>query len=64
MGSEFAQSLGQLFFKMLRKEVAPLKAVLVVTEADQAEVLAQTLAHAPFLGQRYYLAACLLPTRA
>ncbi len=64
MGSAFAESLSRLFFRVLRRQEAAVRAVVVLTQADDAHALAQTLQHAPFLGQRFYLAGCLLPNRA
>lgn len=57
--SELASSLSQLFLRVLRRQEPGIGVVVVVTEASQADTLVQTLKHAPFLGQRYKLQACL-----
>lgn len=55
--SELAQMLSQIFLQVLRREIPAVRLVVIVTNATDAEPLTQTLRHAPFLGQRYRLAA-------
>lgn len=55
--SELAQVLSQMFLQVLRREIPAVRLVVIVTDATDAEPLRQTLRHAPFLGQRYRLAA-------
>ena len=60
MQTGLASALQALFLSLLRREDAPVKAVVVVSEAKTVDSLAATLKHAPFLGQRYRL-ICSLP---
>lgn len=55
--SELSQVLSQIFLQVLRREIAAVRLVVIVTTATDAEPLRQALRHAPFLGQRYRLAA-------
>jgi len=57
MRSELAQVLSQMFLQVLRREIPAVRLVVIVTDANDAKPLEQTLRHAPFLGQRYRLAA-------
>jgi hypothetical protein len=57
--SELTAALSQLFFSALRRQQGKVGMVIVVTQANAADVLANTLKHAPFLGQRYRLVASL-----
>jgi hypothetical protein len=59
MRSELPAALSQLFLGVLRRQVPSVQAVALVTQADSAQTLEATLRHAPFLRQRYRLAACL-----
>ena len=61
--SELAQVLSQIFLRVLRREIPAVRLVVIVSTATDADPLRQTLRHAPFLGQRYRLAAshCLPP---
>ena len=59
MQTGLASVLQSLFLSLLRRTEAPVKAVIVVTEAKTVDSLAATLKHAPFLGQRYRLTASL-----
>jgi len=59
MRSELAAALGKLFLDVLRRHQPIVVGVIVVTKATDASALAQTLKHAPFLGQRYRLVGCL-----
>ena len=58
MRSELAGALSQLFLQVLRRQADPVRLVIIVTTAADASALAETLRHAPFLGQRYRLAGC------
>lgn len=62
--SELASSLSQLFLRVLRRQEPTVALVVIVTEARDASGLTQALKHAPFLGQRYRLVACLPLTGA
>lgn len=62
--SELTSSLSQLFLRVLRRQEQTVAAVVIVTVARDASGLTQALKHAPFLGQRYRLIACLPLTRA
>ena len=53
--SELARSLSRLFLQLLRREVKPVRLVIVVTSAADVAPLFETLRHAPFLAQRYRL---------
>lgn len=57
MRSELAQVLSQIFLQVLRREVPVVRLIVVITTAGDANPLGQTLRHAPFLSQRYRLAA-------
>lgn len=57
--SEFPAALSQLFFSVLRRQQGKVGMAIIVTQANTADVLANTLKHAPFLGQRYRLVASL-----
>jgi len=59
MQTGLASVLQSLFLSLLRRTEAPVKAVIVVTEAKTVDSLAATLKHAPFLGQRYRLISSL-----
>ncbi|MCD8537054.1 MAG: hypothetical protein LRY56_05995 [Burkholderiaceae bacterium] len=59
MRSELASALSQLFFGVLRRQEPAVGCVLIVTQAVDASVLAESLKHAPFLAQRYRLTASL-----
>lgn len=63
MRSELASELSRLFFRVLRRQEPSVAAVIIVTAAVDASALQSTLLHAPFLGQRYRLAASL-PSQA
>jgi hypothetical protein len=62
MQTGLASALQALFLSLLRREDEPVRAVVLVSEAQTIDSLAATLKHAPFLGQRYRL-ICSLPLR-
>jgi hypothetical protein len=59
MRSELPTALSHLFLGVLRRQVPAVQAVALVTQANSAQAIEATLRHAPFLRQRYRLAACL-----
>ncbi len=59
LGSELPAALSQLFFGVLRRQQEKVGTVVIVTLANTADALANTLKHAPFLGQRYKLLVSL-----
>jgi hypothetical protein len=59
MQTGLASMLQSLFLSLLRRTEAPVKAVIVVSEAKTVDALAATLKHAPFIGQRYRLLGSL-----
>lgn len=61
MNAQFPSMLSHLFLRILRREEPATKAVVLVTAAESAAPIEATLRHAPFLRQRYRLAACLPP---
>lgn len=61
MNAQFPSMLSHLFLRILRREEPATKAVILVTAAESAAPIEATLRHAPFLRQRYRLAACLPP---
>jgi len=62
MQTGLASVLQSLFLSLLRRTEAPVRVVIVVSEAKTVDSLTATLKHAPFLGQRYRL-ICSLPLR-
>ena len=57
MSNEVSDALRHLFFAVLRKQQPAVDLIVLATRASSTEPLALALKHAPFLGQRYRLAA-------
>ena len=57
--SELALFLGQLFMSLLARRQPRVKAILVLTQAQEATALRDALEHSSFLAQRYVLAGVL-----
>ena len=60
MRSGVGDALRDLFLKALSRRVPPVRRVIIESGAPDSAALRFTLRHAPFLGQRYTLAASLL----
>ncbi len=60
MRSGVGDALRDLFLKALSRRVPPVRRVMIESGAPDSAAIRFTLRHAPFLGQRYALAASLL----
>ena len=60
MRSGVGDALRDLFLKVLSRRMPPVGRVMIESGAPDSGALGFTLRHAPFLGQRYALAATLL----